>query len=165
MAFTGTEEIYNGYNRKLFFTTDGTTIDHNTDADATTPPVWNELGYDDGFSFTENDNETQKYNKRELSHMKKGRKEYNIDISQLYSGVEFTIFQYKQTPGTLKMVLEKDDGTIGEVHYFQNAYIQSPSFNGGSDDGDDTISATGRYADRVVADGDGSTSTELYSTK
>jgi len=150
MAFTGNEEIYNGYNRQLHFTTDSENA-LPTDV-PTTPYVWVELGYDDSFSFDENENETQKYNKRTKSHKKKGRKEYSFEISQMYSGVENSIFMMKGKTGTLRQITRDDDGNIVEVNYFHTADINSPSFSGGSDDGDDTVSASGSYSDRFLYD-------------
>lgn len=161
MAFTGQEEIYNGYNRQLFFSTS------NAEALPTdTTPVtdWIELGYDDSFSFDENENESQKYNKRTKSHKKKGRKEYSFEISQMYAGVENSIFMLKGKTGTLKQITRNDDGDIVEVNYFHNADINSPSFSGGSDDGDDTVSASGSYSDRFLFDGDAADSTNVFST-
>ena len=164
MPFDGTNEIFNGYNRKLYFTDEANNIDAESDAGATTPPVWVELGYDDSFSFSENENEAQKYNKRTKSHKKKGRKEYTFDISQMYAGVDMSIFMYKQKEGTLKQVTTDDSDNIVEVNYFHKAYINSPSFNGGTDDGDDTISATGDYSDRFLYDGEDTGSTLLFAT-
>ncbi|AGY48330.1 hypothetical protein Slash_41 [Bacillus phage Slash] len=161
MPFTGKEEIYNGYNRKLYFT-DGTPNAKPTDTSPTY--TWTELGYDDSFSFNENENEAQKYNKREKSHKKKGRQEYTFDISQLYSGVEYSIFMFKGKTGTLKQVTENDAGDIVEVNYFHNADINSPQFSGGGDDGDDSVSASGSYSKRFLYDGQASGSTLLFAT-
>jgi hypothetical protein len=166
MAFTGQEEIFNGYNRKLFFTT---TMNNALPADeaAIDPevkPVWNEIGYDDGFSFNENENEAQKFNKRTKSHKKKGRKEYTFDISHLYAGADMSIFMLKGKEGTFKQVTENDAGEIVEVNYFHKAYINSPQFNGGGDDGDDTVSATGDYSDRFLYDSQESAAVLLYAT-
>jgi len=159
MAFTGHEEIFNGYNRELFFTTTSATAkpsDENIE--------WKELGYDDSFSFDENENESQKYNKRTKSHKKKGRKEYSFEISQLYCGVENSIFMFKGKVGTLKQITRNDAGEIVEVNYFHNADINSPQFSGGSDDNDDTVSASGSYSDRFLYNGDGTDATLLFAT-
>lgn len=161
MAFDGTEEIYNGYNRQLFFTT---SKDNALPTDTTPVTDWIELGYDDAFSFDENENETQKYNKRTKSHKKRGRKEYGFEISQMYAGVENSIFMIKGKTGTLKQITRNDDGDIVEVNYFHNADINSPSFSGGSDDGDDTVSASGSYSDRFLFDGDTTTSVKVFAT-
>lgn len=159
MAFTGYEEIFNGYNRELFFTiTSAVAKPSDTDV------VWQELGYDDAFSFDENENEAQKYNKRTKSHKKKGRKEYTFEISQLYCGVENSIFMFKGKVGTLKQITRNDAGEIVEVNYFHNADINSPKFAGGSDDGDDTVSASGSYSDRFLYDGDGTDAKLLFAT-
>lgn len=160
MPFTGNEEIFNGYNRKLFFDSSNSNITAETDSTAT----WTELGYDDAFSFNENENEAQKYNKRTKSHKKKGRKEYTFDISQMYAGVNVSIFMVKQIEGTLKQVTYNDAGDIVEVNYFHKAYINSPSFNGGTDDADDSVSATGDYSDRFMYDGQATGATLLYAT-
>lgn len=159
--FLGTEEIYNGFNRKLYFTTGSSNA---LPKDTSPTYTWIELGYDDSFSFNENENEAQKYNKRVKSHKKKGRKEYTFDITQLYAGVDISIFMVKGIEGTLKQVTYNDAGEIVEVSYFHKAYINSPQFNGGTDDGDDNISATGDYSERYMYDGDKSTSTLLYAT-
>lgn len=159
--FTGLEEIFNGYNRQLFFT-DGSQNALPTDVSPTY--TWTELGYDDSFSFDENENESQKYNKRTKSHKKKGRKEYTFEISQMYSGVENSIFMFKGKTGTLKEVITDDAGTVQEVHYFHIADINSPKYAGGSDDGDDTVSASGSYSDRFVYDGDATGSLLLFAT-
>lgn len=159
MVFTGREEIFNGYNRKLEFTTDK--------PDATPDDIdieYIELGYDESFSFNENENEIQKYNKRTKSHKKKGRKEYTFEISQLYAGVDVSIFMLKQKEGTLKETKYGDDGSIREVNYFHHAYIDSPQFNGGSDDGDDTVSASGDFSNRYLYDGDETGSLLLFAT-
>lgn len=161
MAFDGTEEIYNGYNRQLFFT-DGSETALPTDATPTY--TWTELGYDDSFSFDENENEAQKYNKRVKSHKKKGRKEYTFEISQMYSGVENSIFMFKGKTGTLKQITRNDDGDVVEVNYFHNADINSPKYSGGSDDGDDTVSASGSYSERFLYDGDSATAAMLFGT-
>ncbi|QJT70415.1 hypothetical protein [Microcystis phage MaeS] len=161
MPFTGQEEIYNGFNRKLFFTEGSTNA---LPTDATPTYTWTELGYDDAFSFNENENETQKYNKRVKSHKKKGRKEYSFEVSQLYSGVANSIFMLKGQTGTLKSVITDDDGTVVEVHYFHNADINSPAYNGGTDDGDDTVSASGSYSERFVFDKDGTGAIKLFGT-
>lgn len=161
MAFLGTEEIYNGFNRQLFFT-DGSVGALPTDASPTY--TWTELGYDDSFSFDENENDAQKYNKRVKSHKKKGRKEYTFEISQMYSGVENSIFMFKGKTGTLKQITKDDEGNIVEVNYFHNADINSPKFSGGSDDGDDTVSASGSYAERFVYDKDSTGAVLLYAT-
>lgn len=159
MPFLGTEEIFNGFNRKLYFTTD------NAQALKTTESVqWTELGYDDSFTFSENENETQKYNKREKSHKKKGRKEYTFEIGQLYAGIELSIFMMKQQEGTLKLETYGDDGLLKEVSYFHHAYINSPSFNGGTDDGDDTVSASGDYSNRFLYKVSGESETLAYAT-
>lgn len=155
-GFTGLEEIYNGFNRKLLFCKD------NANALPTdTGLAWIELGYDDSFSFNENENEIQKYNKRTKSHKKKGRKEYTFEISQMYAGVDVSIFMMKQIEGTLKQETYNDAGELVEVNYFHQAYINSPQFNGGTDDGDDTVSASGDYANRFMYNGEGEF---LYST-
>lgn len=159
-SFTGHEEIYIGFNRKLFFTDESTDVTPETE-DAI---QWIELGYDDAFSFDENENEMQKYNKRVKSHKKKGRKEYTFEVSQLYSGVQVSIFMFKQRAGTLKQVTTSDSGEIVEVNYFHNAYINSPQFSGGTDDGDDTVSASGDYSERYMYDGEGTGATLLYAT-
>ena len=160
MAFIGTEEIYNGFNRKLYFTVTTPTAD-----DKTQDAVWVELGYDDSFSFTENENEIQKYNKRDKSHKKRGRKEYTFEVGQLYAGIELSIFMMKQQEGTLKLETYGDDGELKEVSFFHKAYINSPSFNGGTDDGDDTISASGDYANRYLYKvAEGGTKTLAFAT-
>ena len=161
MPFVGTEEIYNGYNRKLFFTTESANA---LPTDTTPTYTWTELGYDDSFTFNENENEAQKYNKREKSHKKKGRKEYTFEISQMYAGVDVSIFMMKQQEGTLKQITYNDAGDIVEVNYFHKAYINSPAFNGGTDDGDDTVSASGDYSNRFLYDDETSTATLLYAT-
>lgn len=161
MPFVGTEEIYNGYNRKLFFTTESANA---LPTDVSPTYTWTELGYDDSFTFNENENEAQKYNKREKSHKKKGRKEYTFEISQLYAGVDVSIFMMKQQEGTLKQITYNDAGDIVEVNYFHKAYINSPSFNGGTDDGDDTVSSSGDYSNRFLYDDESSTATLLYAT-
>lgn len=161
MPFTGNEEIFNGYNRKLYFTTESSSA---LPTDTSPTYTWTELGYDDSFSFNENENEAQKYNKRVKSHKKKGRKEYTFEVSQLYAGVDVSIFMMKQKEGTLKQVTTDDAGNVVEVNYFHKAYINSPQFNGGTDDGDDTVSASGDYSDRFMYDGDGSTAVLLYAT-
>lgn len=158
--FTGYEEIYNGFNRRLYFSDKDTNITAKTDESAD----FIELGFDDSFSFNENENETQKYNKRVKSHKKKGRKEYTFEFSQLYAGVNVSIFQFKQKPGTLKQVTTNDAGEVMEVSYFTNAYIDSPQFNGGTDDGDDTISASGDYSERFMYDGEEKDSELLYAS-
>lgn len=160
-TFTGSEEIYNGYNRQLFFTTD---TNRALPTDTSSSTRWIELGYDDSFSFDENENETQKYNKRVKSHKKKGRKEYGFEISQMYSGVEYSIFMMKGKTGTLKQITRDDDGNVVEVNYFHNADINSPSFSGGSDDGDDTVSASGSYSERFLYDSDASGAKLLFAT-
>jgi len=161
MPFTGNEEIFNGYNRKLYFTTGSSNA---LPTDTTPTYTWTELGYDDSFSFNENENEAQKYNKRVKSHKKKGRKEYTFEVSQMYAGVDVSIFMMKQKEGTLKQVTTDDAGNIVEVNYFHKAYINSPQFNGGTDDGDDTVSASGDYSERFMYDGQSSTSVLLYAT-
>lgn len=161
MAFDGQNEIFNGYNRKLFFTTEASNA---LPTDTTPTYVWTELGYDDSFSFNENENEAQKYNKRVKSHKKKGRKEYTFEISQMYAGVDMSIFMMKQKEGTLKQVTTDDAGNIVEVNYFHKAYINSPQFNGGTDDGDDTVSASGDFSERYMYDGEGATAVLLYAT-
>ena len=159
MAFTGTNEIFNGFNRKLYFClTNAEALPSTEDA------VWVELGYDDSFSFNENENEIQKYNKREKSHKKRGRKEYTFEVSQLYAGVDMSIFMMKQVEGTLKQVTYNDADEIVEVNYFHKAYINSPQFNGGSDDGDDTVSASGDYSNRFMYDGEGTDAELIYAT-
>lgn len=159
MAFNGTEEIYNGYNRQLHFTTSNVAA-----LPTTTVADWVELGYDDSFSFDENENETQKYNKRVKSHKKKGRKEYGFEISQMYAGVQNSIFMMKGKTGTLRQTTRDDEGNIVEVNYFHNADINSPSFSGGSDDGDDTISASGSYSERFLYDDLTTGATLLFAT-
>lgn len=159
-TFTGKEEIYNGFNRKLFFTTDKI----NALPADTSGVTWTELGYDDSFSFDENENEAQKYNKRSKSHKKKGRKEYTFDISQMYAGVQYSIFMLKGKTGTLKQVTYNDAGTIVEVNYFHNADINSPKFAGGGDDKDDTISASGSYSERFLYDKDTTGAKLLFAT-
>ena len=159
--FEGNEEIYNGYNRQLFFTTSTPTA---RPSDTATNYQWMELGYDDSFSFDENENETQKYNKRVKSHKKKGRKEYTFEISQMYSGVENSIFMVKGKVGTLKQITRDDENNIVEVNYFHNADINSPSFSGGTDDGDDTISASGSYSERFLYDSDSVGANLLFAT-
>lgn len=161
MPFTGQEEVYNGYNRKLFFTTGSPTA---LPTDTSPSYTWTELGYDDSFSFNENENEAQKYNKRVKSHKKKGRKEYTFEVSQLYAGVDVSIFMMKQKEGTLKQVTYNDAGEIVEVNYFHKAYINSPQFNGCTDDGDDTVSASGDYSERYMYNGDSSSAVLLYAT-
>jgi hypothetical protein len=161
MAFTGVEEIYNGYNRKLFFTAEASNA---LPTDVSPTYTWTELGYDDSFSFNENENEAQKYNKRVKSHKKKGRKEYTFEVSQLYAGVDVSIFMFKQQEGTLKQVTYNDAGEIVEVNYFHKAYINSPQFNGGTDDGDDTVSASGDYSERFMYDSDASGAVLLFAT-
>jgi hypothetical protein len=163
MPFTGQEEIFNGYNRKLYFTTDKPNA-LPEDEGSTTPPVWTELGYDDSFTFNENENEAQKYNKRVKSHKKKGRKEYTFEVGQMYAGVDISIFMIKQKEGTLKQITTDDAGNIFEANYYHNAYINSPAFNGGTDDGDDAISASGDYSNRFMYDSDTSTAVLLYAT-
>lgn len=159
--FLGTEEIYNGFNRQLFFT-EGSPNALPTDVSPTY--TWSELGYDDSFSYDENENEAQKYNKRTKSHKKKGRKEYSFEISQMYSGVRNSIFMFKGKTGTLKLVIKDDAGNIDEVHYFHMADINSPQFSGGTDDGDDTVSASGSYSERFVFDKEGAGAVKLYAT-
>lgn len=159
VVFTGREEIYNGYNRELFFTTDTPKADPKN-----TTAKWIQLGYDDSFSFDENENETQKYNKRDKSHKKKGRKEYTFDISQMYAGVQYSIFMLKGKNGTLKQVTKNDEGKVVEVNYFHNCDINSPKFAGGGDDKDDTISASGSYEDRFLYDKEGTDATLLFAT-
>ena len=159
MPFTGVEEIYNGFNRKLLFCKEKNNA-LPTDADV----EWIELGYDDSFSFNENENEIQKYNKRVKSHKKKGRKEYTFEISQMYAGVDVSIFMMKQVEGTLKQVTTNDAGEVVEVNFFHKAYINSPQFNGGTDDGDDTVSASGDYSERFMYDGEGTDAELLYAT-
>lgn len=161
MPFLGTEEIYNGYNRELFFTT---TSENALPTDVTPVADWIQLGYDDSFSFDENENETQKYNKRTKSHKKKGRKEYSFEISQMYSGVQQSIFMLKGKTGTMKQITRNDEGDIVEVNYFHNADINSPQFSGGSDDGDDTVSASGSYANRFLYDGESAEAALLFAT-
>lgn len=161
MPFTGNEELFSGYNRKLFFASESSNA---LPTDTTPTYTWVELGYDDSFSFSENENEAQKYNKRVKSHKKKGRKEYTFEISQMYAGIDVSIFKMKQKEGTLKEVKYGDDGNIREVNYFHKAYINSPQFNGGTDDGDDTVSASGDYSERFLYDGEDSTATLLYAT-
>lgn len=161
MAFTGQEEIYNGYNRQLFFTVGS---ENARPSDTTPTYTWVELGYDDSFSFDENENESQKYNKRVKSHKKKGRKEYGFEISQMYAGVENSIFMMKGKTGTLKQITRNDEGDVMEVNYFHNADINSPSFSGGSDDGDDTVSASGSYSERFLYDSDATGATLLFAT-
>jgi hypothetical protein len=161
MAFTGNEEIFNGFNRQLFFA-EGVSNALPTDASPTYE--WVELGYDDSFSFDENENEAQKYNKRVKSHKKKGRKEYSFEISQMYSGVQNSIFMFKGKTGTLKQITKDDDGSVVEVNYFHNADINSPQFSGGTDDGDDTVSASGSYSERYLFDKDGTGAVKLYAT-
>ena len=159
VVFTGREEIYNGFNRKLYFTT--------TSAKALptdTNIVWTELGYDDSFSFDENENETQKYNKRSKSHKKKGRKEYTFDISQMYAGVQYSIFMLKGKNGTLKQVTTNDMDQVVEVNFFHNCDINSPKFAGGGDDKDDTISASGSYENRFLYDKEGTGAKLLFAT-
>ncbi|AXY83239.1 hypothetical protein PP654_gp105 [Bacillus phage v_B-Bak10] len=159
VVFTGREEIFNGYNRELFFTTDTPTANpENTTA------KWIQLGYDDSFSFDENENETQKYNKRDKSHKKKGRKEYTFDISQMYAGVQYSIFMLKGKNGTLKQVTRNDEGNVVEVNYFHNCDINSPKFAGGGDDKDDTISASGSYENRFLYDKEGTGAALLFAT-
>lgn len=161
MAFLGNEEIYNGFNRQLFFA-EGKTNALPTDVSPTYS--WTELGYDDSFSFDENENESQKYNKRTKSHKKKGRKEYTFEISQMYAGVQNSIFMFKGKTGTLKQITKDDEGNVVEVNYFHSADINSPKFSGGSDDGDDTVSASGSYSDRFTYDGDDTGALLLYAT-
>lgn len=161
MPFTGNEEIFNGYNRKLFFTPD---VDNALPTDVTPTYEWVELGYDDSFSFNENENEAQKYNKRTKSHKKRGRKEYTFEISQMYAGVDVSIFMFKQKEGTMKQITYNDAGDVVEVNYFHKAYINSPQFNGGTDDGDDSVSASGDYSDRFMYDGESETAVLLYAT-
>ncbi|PTR88706.1 hypothetical protein, partial [Bacillus anthracis] len=158
-VFTGREEIYNGYNRELFFTTDTPKADPTN-----TTAKWIQLGYDDSFSFDENENETQKYNKRDKSHKKKGRKEYTFDISQMYAGVQYSIFMLKGKNGTLKQVTKNDEGQVVEVNYFHNCDINSPKFAGGGDDKDDTISASGSYENRFLYDKEGTGAALLFAT-
>ncbi|AGR46585.1 hypothetical protein vBBak6_032 [Bacillus phage v_B-Bak6] len=159
VVFTGREEIYNGYNRELFFTTDTPKADPTN-----TTAKWIQLGYDDSFSFDENENETQKYNKRDKSHKKKGRKEYTFDISQMYAGVQYSIFMLKGKNGTLKQVTKNDEGQVVEVNYFHNCDINSPKFAGGGDDKDDTISASGSYENRFLYDKEGTGAALLFAT-
>lgn len=159
VVFTGREEIYNGYNRELFFTTDTAKADPTN-----TTAKWIQLGYDDSFSFDENENETQKYNKRDKSHKKKGRKEYTFDISQMYAGVQYSIFMLKGKNGTLKQITRNDEGNIVEVNYFHNCDINSPKFAGGGDDKDDTISASGSYENRFLYDKEGTDAKLLFAT-
>lgn len=160
VVFTGREEIYNGFNRELFFTTDTPKA-----LPETTPTAkWIQLGYDDSFSFDENENETQKYNKRDKSHKKKGRKEYTFDISQMYAGVQYSIFMLKGKNGTLKQVTKNDEGAVVEVNYFHNCDINSPKFAGGGDDKDDTISASGSYENRFLYDKEGTGAALLFAT-
>lgn len=161
MPFTGQEEIYSGYNRQLFFT-DGSP--NALPSDTAPTYTWTELGYDNAFSFDENENETQKYNKRTKSHKKKGRKEYTFEISQMYSGVANSIFMFKGKTGTLKQVTKDDDGNVVEVNYFHTTDINSPKFNGGADDGDDTVSASGSYSNRFTFDKDGTGAVKLFAT-
>jgi hypothetical protein len=160
VVFTGREEVYNGFNRELFFTTD------SPKALPETTPVakWIQLGYDDSFSFDENENETQKYNKRDKSHKKKGRKEYTFDISQMYAGVQYSIFMLKGKNGTLKQVTKNDEGKVVEVNYFHNTDINSPKFAGGGDDKDDTISASGSYENRFLYDKEGTGAKLMFAT-
>ena len=155
--FNGRNEIFNGFNRKLYFCPENPqAIGAETN--------WIELGYDDSFSFNENENEIQKYNKREKSHKKRGRKEYTFEVSQLYAGHDISIFAMKQKEGTLKQVTFNDADEVVEVNYFHHAYINSPQFNGGSDDGDDTVSASGDYSNRFMYDADGADAELIYST-
>lgn len=159
--FTGNEEVFVGYNRRLYFTTESSNA---LPTDVSPTYTFTEIGYDDGFSFNENENEQQIYNKRVKSHKKKGRKEYTFEVSHMYAGVDMSIFLMKGKEGTLKVVTEDDAGVVQEVNYFHKAYINSPQFNGGTDEGVDTVSASGDYSDRFLYDSDATGAVLLYAT-